>query len=129
MLQKEIKYLGHIVSKEGVATDPEKIETVQRWGTPSHLKELLAFLGMLGYYRQYVVGFATITRPLTRLTSKDEPWRWTQEEQTTFEQLKERLVTAPILGYPKPKGEYTLDTDANATGIGAVLSQLQKGKE
>ena len=129
MLRKKVRYLGHIVSEQGVATDPDKVETVRNWKEPENLRDIQAFLGMVGYYRQYINDFATVARPLTRLTGKDTPWKWEEEEKGAFDQLKTLLISAPILGYPEPQGEYILDTDASACGIGGVLSQLQKGKE
>ena len=69
---------------------------------------------MVGYYRQHIADFATVVRPLTYLTSKEVPWKWEQEEQSAFEKLKEKLVTAPVLGYPEPDGEHISDTDASA---------------
>ena len=73
--------------------------------------------------------FATVAKPVTSLTSKDVEWKWGDEEQNAFELLKNRLISAPILGYLEAKGEYILDTDASAHGIGGVLSQAQNGKE
>ena len=93
------------------------------------LKELQAFLGTVGYYRQHIAAFATIARPLSRLTSKGVAWNWNEEEQGAFELLKARLLSAPILGYPEADGEYILDMDASAHGIGGVLSKKQKGQE
>ena len=76
MLSRRVKYLGHIVSEDGVATDPEKVQAVKEWRTPTQLKELQAFLGTVGYYRQYLPDFATVAKPLTILTGKGEEWRW-----------------------------------------------------
>ena len=73
--------------------------------------------------------FATVAKPLTRLISGDNPWTWCTEEQVAFQRLKDDLVSAPVLGYPDPKLPYILDTDASAVGVGAVLSQVQEGKE
>ena len=129
LLQEEVKYLGHLVSAAGIATDPEKIEAIKGWPSPSNLKELQAFLGTAGYYRQYLPDFATVARPLHHLTSKGVEWSWTQEAQEAFDELRRRLVRAPVLGYPDPRLEYILDTDASDVGIGAVLSQVQDGRE
>ena len=129
LLQSEVRYLGHIVSANGVATDPEKVAAVKDWPTPTGIKQLQAFLGTVGYYRQYLPDFATIAQPLHRLTSKETEWTWGEAEQCSFEQLKGRLVTAPVLGYPDPSKQYILDTDASGYGVGAVLSQEQEGKE
>ena len=112
-----------------MATDPEKLAAVSRWPPPQNLKELRAFLGTVGYYHQYVADFATIGRPLTRLTGKGVEWNWGSEAQEAFEALKGRLLAAPILGYPDPHLQYILDTDASAEGIGSVLSQIQDGQE
>ena len=96
---------------------------------PKDVKGLQAFLGTAGYYRQYLPDFATVAKPLTRLVSGDNLWTWTSDEQTAFQRLKDGLVSAPVLGYPDPKLPYILDTDASAVGVGAVLSQIQEGKE
>ena len=88
-----------------------------------------AFLGTAGYYRQFLSNFATVAKPLTRLISEDNPWTWGTEEQAAFRRLKDNLVSAPILRYPDPKLPYILDTDASVVGVGAVLSQIQEGKE
>ena len=129
LLQPEVRYLGHIVSSTGVATDPEKVAAVKDWPRPQGVKQLQAFLGTVGYYRQYVPEFATIAQPLHKLTSKEAEWKWGEAEQESFEELKLRLVSAPVLGYPDPTQTYILDTDASGFGVGAVLSQVQEGQE
>ena len=129
LLQTQVRYLGHIVSSNGIATDPDKIEAIKSWPPPRDLKELQAFLGTAGYYRQYLPDFATVARPLHQLTSKGTEWVWDTDAQEAFDELRRRLVTAPILGYPDPKLQYILDTDASDVGVGAVLSQVQQGKE
>ena len=96
-------------------------------GVPKDVKGLQAFLGTAGYYRQYLPDFATVAKPLTRLVSGDHLWTWTSDEQTAFQRLKDGLVSALVLGYPEYP--YILDTDASAVGVGAVLSQIQEGKE
>ena len=88
-----------------------------------------AFLGTAGYYRQYLPDFATVAKLLTRLISGDNSWTWGTEEQTAFQRLKDDLVSAPVLGFADPNLTYILDTDSRAVGVGAVLSQVQKGKE
>ena len=129
LLQSEVRYLGHIVSATGVATDPEKVVAVKEWPRPQGIKQLQAFLGTVGYYRQYIPGFATIAQPLHRLTSKEADWSWEEAEQNSFELLQQKLMTAPVLGYPDPNQTYILDTDASGFGVGAVLSQEQGGVE
>ena len=74
MLQRRVRYLGHIVGEDGISTDPEKVQAVKEWESPKQLKELQAFLSTVGYYRQYIANFATIAHPLSRLTSKGVTW-------------------------------------------------------
>ena len=129
LLQTEVKYLGHLVSSDGIATDPEKVEAIREWPRPTCVRDLQAFLGTAGYYRQYLPDFATVARPLHHLTSKGVEWRWTEEAQVAFDELRQRLIGAPVLGYPDPSLQYILDTDASDVGVGAVLSQIQEGRE
>ena len=129
LLQTKVCYLGHVVSERGVCTDPEKIKAVAQWPVPRNLKRLQAFLSTVGYNRQYIPGFATIAKPLSRLTSKKEPWHWTSLQQDAFEKLQKCLITALVLGYPDPKLHYVLDTDASEDDVKAVFSEVQDGKE
>ena len=115
LLQTKVGYLGHVVSRQGVSTDPEKIKAVAQWPTPKELKDLPVFLGTVGYYKQYIQGFATVAKPLTKLTGNGEPWQWTSEQQEAFERLQRCLITVPVLGYPDPRLTYFLDTDASKT--------------
>ena len=84
LLQTKVGYLGYVVSQQGVSTDPEKIKAVAQWPIPKRLKDLQAFLGTVGYYRQYIQGFATVGKPLTKLTGNGEPWQWAPEQQEAF---------------------------------------------
>ena len=129
LLQQEVKFLGHIVSKDGVKTDPDKIKAVKEWKQPTCQTEVRTFLGFLGYYRRFCPDYATIARPLNQLTAKGVKFQWTAAEEHAFQTLREYLITAPVLAYPDPKLPYTLDTDASLDGIGAVLSQTQDGEE
>jgi len=81
-------------------------------------------LGLVGYYRQYIPGFAGVAQPLNWLTAKGVRWQWTQEEQQAFDHLKKRLMETPILPYPDPAKEYILDTDVSNHSVEAVLSQV-----
>jgi len=118
LLQHEVKYLGHVVGRDGVATDPEKVRAVRAWAVPVDLPELRAFLGLVGYYHQYIPDFAGIAQLLNRLTAKEVRWQWTQAEQKAFDHLKDHLVEAPILAYPDLAKEYILDTDASNHNAG-----------
>ena len=123
--KRSVQFLGHIVSEEGVHTDPGKIEAVKNWPEPTTVKQVRSFLGLCSYYRRFIEGFASIARPLHKLTNKAEKFQWTSHQQQSFDQLKIALTTAPILAYPKAEGQYTLDTDASDEAVGEVLSQEQ----
>jgi transposase InsO family protein len=129
LLQREVMFLGHLVSRHGLGTDPAKISAVQNWPTPTKLKEVRAFLGLCSYYRKFVPDFAQIGRPLHGLTKKETPFHWTEDCVTAFETMKDRLTQAPILALPTDDDTYVLDTDASGHSIGAVLSQIQDGVE
>ena len=121
----QVGFLGHIVSADGVQTDPAKTDKVAQWPVPKTKRETQQFLGLANYYRRFVKDFATIAKPLYRLTEKTCKFEWTDACQTSFEELRRRLVTTPILAFPDYTQQFTLDTDASDTGIGAVLSQVQ----
>ena len=129
MFRKEVAFLGHVVSEHGVSTDPSKIEVIRDWPEPVDVKQVRSFLGLCGYYRRFIRGFAAIAAPLHKLTRKGVAFTWTDPCQQAFNDLKTALTTAPILGYPCEEGQYTLDTDASNQAIGAVLSQEQQGQE
>ena len=127
---KEVTFLGHVVSENGITTDPDKTKAVEEWQTPRNVTELRSFLGLVSYYRRFIKDFAKIAKCLHELTSKNSQWNWTAECDEAFYLLKSKLVTAPILGYPDVEGgTFILDTDASNEAIGAVLSQIQDGKE
>ncbi|GFU66226.1 retrovirus-related Pol polyprotein from transposon 412 [Trichonephila clavipes] len=127
--QKEVNYLGHVISAEGVRTDPEKVSAVKNWKRPENLRELRSFLGLCTYYRKFVKGFSNIARPLHRLTESKQKFQWTKECEDSFLQLKEALTSSPILIYPQPDKPFILDTDASNESVGAVLSQEIDGQE
>ena len=129
LFKREVLYLGHVVSEHGVATDPTKIETVKNWPQPKTQTDVRSFLGLASYYRKYIKGFSTIAKPLTGLTEKNQAFIWSPECEHALQTLKEKLITAPILAYPKPGQPFILDTDASNFGIGAVLSQEHDGHE
>lgn len=127
--QAQVNFLGHIVSKEGVATDPEKTRCVSEWPRPENIKHVRQFLGLCSYYRRYVKDFAQIAKPLHKLTEKDRPFVWTAECQSAFDELKRLLTSSPILAYPIVGTEYVIDSDSSHEALGSVLSQVQDGKE
>ncbi|CAA7019741.1 unnamed protein product [Microthlaspi erraticum] len=121
--QREMGFLGHIVSAEGVSVDPAKIEAIRDWPRPSSATEIRSFLGLAGYYRRFVKGFATMAQPMTKLTGKDVPFVWSAECEESFSQLKEMLTTTPVLALPEPGKPYMVYTDASGIGLGCVLMQ------
>ena len=127
-LQSSITYLGHIISKDGVSTDPEKISKISSWPSPSCLQELQAFLGLCNYYRRFIANYSKITHPLWKVLNR-KPFVWSSDAENSFKHLKAELTQAPILALPVRTGQYILDTDASHECIGAVLSQVQDGKE
>ena len=129
LFQRSVSFLGHVLSGEGIATDPEKIKTVTEWPVPTSVKEVRSFLGLAGYYRRFVKGYASVAAPLPALTKKDQPFVWTEETQRAFEMLRDALTLPPILAMPNDTGDFVLDTDASDQTIGAVLSQVQDGIE
>lgn len=139
-LQKRVKFLGHIVSDQGIETDPDKIAKVLDWPTPSNADELRSFLAFAGYYRRFIKDFSKITKPLSDLllptaTKKNKKlkeqkaWIWDHEQQQTFDNLKQILTTPPILAYLDFQLPFILHTDASINGLGSILYQMQDNKK
>lgn len=124
----EVKYLGYILSTDGVKADPEKISCIVNYPPPANITELRRFLGLSGYYRRLVPKYAQIANPLTELTKKNS-FRWTKKAQEAFEKLKSVLTTAPVLGNPDFNEQFIVQTDASDLGGAAILSQKIDGKE
>ena len=122
LFKDSVKYLGHVVSQEGVSCDPEKLEAIREWAVPRSVKEVRAMLGTASYYRKYIKGFAKLAAPLTALLHKGVKFAWSEDCQVVFEMIKSHLISAPVLAFPTEDGDFRLDTDASDLGIGAVLS-------
>ncbi|GJS31332.1 putative nucleotidyltransferase, ribonuclease H [Tanacetum coccineum] len=123
-----VAFLGHIVSSEGITMDPAKVEAITKWPRPTSVTEVRSFLGLAGYYRRFVDGFSRLALPLTKLMRKGEKFVWNDEREKSFEELKQRLVSAPILTLPSGSGGFQIYSDASKKGLGCVLMQHGKIK-
>ncbi|MCI43065.1 retrotransposon protein, partial [Trifolium medium] len=100
---KEVSFLGHIISSGGITVDLAKIDAVSQWGTPESVSEIRSFLGLASYYRRFIEGFSKLVLPLTQLTRKDQAFVWDEKCEKSFQELKRRLTTAPVLILPDAK--------------------------
>uniref|UniRef100_A0A3P9NJ42 Gypsy retrotransposon integrase-like protein 1 n=1 Tax=Poecilia reticulata TaxID=8081 RepID=A0A3P9NJ42_POERE len=136
--QKRVRYLGHVVSEEGVSTNPDKVAAVRDWRQPTTLAELRSFLGFASYYRRFICGFSNMASPLNRLVARllppgqkgktpEKPLGGFWDEQS-FHKLKAALITTPVLAYADFQKPFVLEVDASHVGLGAVLSQNHGGK-
>lgn len=128
-LCKEVAFLGHVVTPDGVKPNPDKIKTIQNWPLPKNETELRGFLGTLGYYRRFIKDFARIIKPLTNRLRKNEKIQHDKEFVETFEKCKQLLTSSLILQYPDFSQPFVLTTDASNFALGAVLSQGIIGKD
>ena len=120
LFRRQVAYLGHLVSEEGVAADPEKLKAVREWPRPRAVSDVRSFVGLCSYYRRFIPDFATVAKPLICLTEKYRQFKWGRAQEEAWLEMKRRLITAPVLAYPDPDRPFILDTDASDTGIGAV---------
>ena len=123
--KNSVPYLGHIVSADGLATDPKKISAMTNFPPPRNVKQLQTFLGLTNYYRRFVPNFAQVAHPLTELTKKDIEFVWSDTQQQAFQALKDRLVPSPVLAFSDFTEPFIVCTDACDYGVGAVLAQNQ----
>ena len=127
-LRKQVIYLGHVISSSGISPDPSKTQKVRDYPEPTDVKKVRQFLGLASYYRRFIPDFAKIANPLHSLTKKGKVFQWSVKCQEAFDLLKQKLISAPVLSYPKfgPEEEFIVETDASILGIGAVLAQKQQ---
>jgi hypothetical protein len=129
-LRESVNFLGHLVDSNGIRTDPEKISKIKDWPRPTSVTEVRTFIGLTSYYRKFIKGYAKIAAPLHELTKKDSRFYWSEECELAMKTLQQELLKDTILALPqKDGGQFILDTDASNVAIGAVLSQVQNGKE
>ena len=137
LIKQQINYLGHVVSKEGVSTDPEKIKAVTEWPQPTTVTEVRSFLGFVSYYRRFIPNFSKVAKPHNKLlqnlegTPSQKKFRvcWGPEQQEAFETLQRLCTESPISAYADFKALFVLHTDASEDGLGALLYQVQDGQK
>ena len=136
--KKEIKYLGHVVSEQGVSTDPDKIKAVTEWPQPTTVTKVRSFLGFVSYYRRFIPNFSKVAKPLNQLLQNLEGTpsqkkkfkvHWGPESQEAFEALQRLCTESPVLAYADFKAPFILHSDASGEGLGAVLYQVQEGRQ
>jgi hypothetical protein len=119
----EVGFLGHIVTKDGIAVDPTKVTVVTEWEPPKNVGEVRSFLGLAEYYRRFIENFSKIAKPITELLKKEKMFEWTEGCENSFQELKKILVSAPILCLPDLEKEFQVYCDASCQGLGSVLMQ------
>lgn len=128
-LRREVGYLGHIISDQGVKPDPSKLTAVKEFPQPRNAKNIKQFLGLAGYYRRFISEFSKIARPLTDMLKKDKAFSWGSEQEKAFATLRDALCSKPILQFPDFTRPFVVTTDASGYAIGGVLSQGEIGKD
>ncbi|WVZ60291.1 hypothetical protein U9M48_010336, partial [Paspalum notatum var. saurae] len=123
---EKISYLGHIITAEGVAVDPEKIKAVMEWPQPTNVSEVRSFIGLAGFYRRFIGGFAKIAQPMTALQKKGARFEWTEACEKSFQELKAKLTSTPVLVLPDIHRDFVIYCDASRQGLGCVLMQDDK---
>ena len=128
--QSKVEYLGHIISGDGIQVDPKKTTAISDYPVPADVKQLKQFLGLTNYYRKFIQNYASIAEPLHKLLRKNSGgYVWNEQCQQSFNLLKQKLVSPPILTYPDFKSPFIVATDASSIAVGGVLSQVQGGAE
>src|SRR4051812_39466993 len=122
----KVNFLGHVISAEGIAIDPDRVRTIQEWAPPKNVKQLRSFPGLASYCRRFVENFSKIAKPMTELLCKGKQYTWSLACQAAFEELKCRLTTALILTLPDESQPFQVFCDASLNGLGGVLKQSER---
>ncbi|XP_052724082.1 uncharacterized mitochondrial protein AtMg00860-like [Vigna angularis] len=130
----EVHFLGHVVSAGGILVDPAKVRAVLEWESPSSVTEVRSFVGLAGYYRRFIEGFSKIVAPLTQLTRKDHPFAWTNRCESSFQELKQKLTSTPVLIIPDTTKPFEVYCDAShqdmeALPVRGYVSSIQRSQE
>jgi hypothetical protein len=120
---KQVAFLGHIISKGGISVDPSKVQDVLSWNAPTSVNDIQSFLRLAGYYRRFIKGFLKISKLMTKLLEKDKKFEWTLACEASFQELKKRLTTAPILVMPDMENPFSIYCEVFGQGLGCVLMQ------
>ena len=123
--QKEVLYLGHVISQSGLAVAPHNVKKIVEFPNPKDKSGVRRLLGLFGFYRSFIKGFSKIAAPLIQLTNKDLPFNWSEQCQKATEILKAHITSAPILCFPDLSRQFILTTDASSIAVGGVLSQIR----
>jgi len=123
--QQYISFLGHVVSKDGISCEKDKVKAIQEWPVPNSVAAVRSFLGVTGFYRRFVQNYSRIASPLTELLQSESKWNWGEAQQNAFNSLKNALSSAPVLAIPNDSLSYVVTTDASGYAVGATLSQDQ----
>jgi hypothetical protein len=123
---QEVAFLEHIITAKGVKVDLEKVKAVSEWKQPTNVIDIRSFFGLASYYRRFIEGFSKIARPMTALTQKEKEFKWTDAREKSFQELKTRLTSAPILVLPNIHRSFVVYCDASRQGLGCVLMQDDK---
>jgi len=126
---REVAYLRHLVSADGVSPDVSKVKAIKSFPLPSSVRDVKSFLGLTGYYRSFIPNFAALSKLLTLLTRKDEKFCWSEPQKTFFDTLKEALTSDSVLAHPEFDKPFILSCDASNYAISAILSQEHGGKK
>jgi hypothetical protein len=121
--KESVKFLGFIVSREGLLPDPEKVKSITEWPIPTTVTHIKQFLGLVNYYRRFIENCAALSQPLNSLSQQNVTWNWGTEQQEAFDKLKVLLTTAPILQIPDFEAPFIVHCDASNYAIGAILAQ------
>ncbi|GKE63052.1 putative reverse transcriptase domain-containing protein [Tanacetum coccineum] len=122
----KVQFLGHVIDNRGIHVDPAEIESITDWASPKTPTKIRQFLGLAGYYRRFIEGFSKIANSMTKLTQKGIKFDWGEKEKNTFQLIKKKLCSAPILALPEGSEDFVVYCDASHKGLGVVLMQREK---